>query len=644
MAIEHTAAAGPSLLQAAFVYLAAAVITVPVAKRLGLGSVLGYLIAGVVIGPFGLRLVASPEQAEDIMHTAEFGVVIMLFLIGMELQPSRLWAMRDKIVGMGGSQMLLTGLSVGAIALAFGLSWQMALAAGFTLALSSTAIVLQSLRERGIAQTDAGRNTFSVLLFQDIALIPMLALFPLLATLPMSGAAAQTGPIDALPPWAQAVAVLAAVALIIGLGRYALRPIMRWIAATDMHEVFTAFALALVVGVALLMQAVGLSPALGAFVAGVVLANSEFRHEIETDIAPFHGLLLGLFFLSVGASIDFALVMENPLLILGLAVGLIVVKAAVMFAVAVAFKMDRCGKLLIALGLAQGGEFAFVLFAFAQQGGIISAEVAKPLIVVVALSMAATPLLIGLAVWLGGRLMKQPEKAAERPHEIEDGHPEVIIAGYGRFGQIVGRMMQAKGTAVSVIEHDAEQVEVLRGFGRKVNYGDASRMDLLRIAGAAEAKLLVIAIDDQDKALELAKEAREHFPNLKIAARAYDRRRAYEFMKLGVDALERETFMGGVRLAKKSLKLLGVSEEKASLVAEAFIATDERVMEEVYEASLTMEFAEYQRIIRDRTALEAETIRQEMKERDRIRRGLPREEDLVVGNDDTAPEAGREAG
>jgi glutathione-regulated potassium-efflux system ancillary protein KefC len=644
MAIEHTAAAaGPSLLQAAFVYLAAAVITVPVAKRLGLGSVLGYLIAGVVIGPFGLRLVASPEQAEDIMHTAEFGVVIMLFLIGMELQPSRLWAMRDKIVGMGGSQMLLTGLSAGAIAMAFGLSWQMALAVGFTLALSSTAIVLQSLRERGIAQTDAGRSTFSVLLFQDIALIPMLALFPLLATLPLNGAASAGGPIDALPPWAQAIAVLAAVALIIGLGRYALRPVMRWIAATDMHEVFTAFALALVVGVALLMQAVGLSPALGAFVAGVVLANSEFRHEIETDIAPFHGLLLGLFFLSVGASIDFELVMSNPLMILGLAAGLIVLKALAMFVVAAAFKMDKCGKLLIALALAQGGEFAFVLFAFAQQGGIISPEVARPLIVVVALSMAATPLLIGFAVWLGGRMMKEPEKEA-RPHEIEEGHPEVIIAGYGRFGQIVGRMLQAKGVEVSVIEHDAEQVEVLRGFGRKVNYGDAARMDLLRIAGAAEARLLVIAIDNQDKALEIAREAKEHFPNLKIAVRAFDRRRAYEFMSLGVDALERETFMAGVRLAKKSLSLLGVSDEKASLVAEAFVVTDERVMEEVYEASLTMPLAEYQRIIRDRTALEAETIRQEMRERDRVRRGLPREDELIVGNDDAEPGAGREAG
>jgi glutathione-regulated potassium-efflux system ancillary protein KefC len=644
MAIEHTAAAaGPSLLQAAFVYLAAAVITVPVAKRLGLGSVLGYLIAGVIIGPFGLKLVASPEAAEHIMHTAEFGVVIMLFLIGMELQPTRLWAMRNQIIGLGASQMVLTGLAVGAIAMAFGISWQMALAVGFTLALSSTAIVLQSLRERGIAQTDAGRNTFSVLLFQDIALIPMLALFPLLATLPASGDAASAGPIDALPPWAQAIAVLAAVTAIVGLGRYALRPVMRWIAATDMHEVFTAFALALVVGVALLMQMVGLSPALGAFVAGVVLANSEFRHEIETDIAPFHGLLLGLFFLSVGASIDFALVMDNPLLILGLAIGLMVVKAVAMLVIAQISGIDKCGKLLIALGLAQGGEFAFVLFAFAQQGGIISAEVAKPLIVVVALSMAATPLLIGLAVWLGERAMKQAPKAADRPHEIEEGHPEVIIAGYGRFGQIVGRMLQVKGIEVSVIEHDAEQVELLRGFGRKVNYGDAARMDLLRVAGAADAKLLVIAIDNQDKALELAKEARAHFPNLKIAARAYDRRRAYEFMNEGVDALERETFMGGVRLAKKSLSLLGLSDEKVSLIAEAFVATDERLMEDVREASLTLPFAEYQRLIRDRTALEQETIRAEMKERDRIRRGLPREEDLVVGNDD-APGEQRDAG
>jgi glutathione-regulated potassium-efflux system ancillary protein KefC len=592
-----------NLLEPAFVYLTAAVISVPIAKRLGLGSVLGYLIAGALIGPFVLGLVGNSEA---VMHAAEFGVVIMLFLIGLELQPTLLWRLRTSILGMGGLQVAFTSAFGMGIAVMFGLSWQMGLGVGLTLALSSTAIVLQSLREKGIANTDAGRGAFSVLLFQDIAIIPMLALFPLLATLAVTTSDASTGPLSALPNWMQGVAVIGAIAAIVVSGRVFLRPILRWVASSNLHEIFTAFALMLVVGVALLMQLVGLSPALGAFVAGVVLADSEFRHEIETDIEPFRGLLLGLFFISVGAGINFGLLLAQPLLILGLVLLLIIVKASVMFGVAKLFGNKTGEAALIGLSLAQGGEFAFVLFAFAQGAGVISTEVTGILTVVVALSMAVTPLLL----MAGQYLMNQSEAKAgqDRAPEVEAGHHDVIIAGYGRFGQIVGRMMTANGFSVSVLEHDADQVEVLRGFGRKVNYGDATRLDLLRIAGAAQAKLLVVAIDNQEKSLELVQTAREAFPNLKIVARAFDRRHAYELMTHKVHALERETFASAVRLSVKSLRLLGRPAYKSDRAGKIFMRYDERILEEMFSHWTEQDAATYQRIVRDRTALEEQLI------------------------------------
>lgn len=599
---------GPSLVASAFVYLSAAVVSVPIAKRLGLGSVLGYLIAGAVIGPFGLKFVGDPEA---VMHAAEFGVVIMLFLIGLELKPSLLWRLRTAIVGMGGAQVAVSGLALTAVGMAFGLVWQVALAVGLTLALSSTAIVLSSQREKGQTATPAGQASFAVLLFQDIAIIPMLALFPLLATFAVAGETDGGGALAHLPPWAQALAVVAAVGAIVLSGRVLLRPLFRWVAQSGLHEVFTASALMLVAGVALLMQTVGLSPALGAFVAGVVLADSEFRHEIETDIEPFRSLLLGLFFISVGASIDFALVIGQPWLIAALVVGLIGIKAVVMVAVARLFRQRWGDAALVGLSLAQGGEFAFVLFAFAEGAGVIPAEVTKPLIVAVALSMALTPLLMLLGDSIAARAARGGVALDPREPEIEQTHPDVIVAGYGRFGQVVGRLLGAQGHVISVLEHDIEQVDIIRGFGRKVNYGDASRIDLLRVAGAAEAKLLVIAIDNQDKALELARTAREHFPNLKIAARAFDRRHAYQIMGEHVDALERETFAGGVRLGVKSLLLLGASEADARLAGEAFIRFDERLLTEMHEHWAGKEFAEYQRVVRDRTALEEDLLRRE---------------------------------
>jgi glutathione-regulated potassium-efflux system ancillary protein KefC len=597
-----------NLLQSAFVYLSAAVVSVPIAKRLGLGSVLGYLIAGALIGPFALGLVGNSEA---VLHVAEFGVVIMLFLIGLELQPSLLWRLRTSILGMGGLQVAFTGAFGMGIGVMFGLSWQVALAVGLTLSLSSTAIVLQSLREKGIANTDAGRGAFSVLLFQDIAIIPMLALFPLLATLAVSAGAGQAaGPLDGLPTWVRGLAVIAAIAGIVFVGRLLLRPILRWVASSNLHEIFTATALMLVVGVAILMQAVGLSPALGAFVAGVVLADSEFRHEIETDIEPFRGLLLGLFFISVGAGIDFGLLMAQPTMIIGLVVVLVAVKAIVMFGVAKLFGNRTGDSALIGLGLAQGGEFAFVLFAFAQGAGVMPEAVTAPLTVVVALSMAITPLLLMAGQYLMTRA--DAVTSAPRAPEIEEGQHDVIVAGYGRFGQIIGRLLTANGFKVSVLEHDADQVELLRGFGRKVNYGDATRLDLLRMAGAGEAQLLVVAIDDPDKSLELVETARKAFPNLKIVARAFDRRHAYELMTRKVDGLERETFAASVRLAVKSLRLLGRGAYKADRAGKIFTRYDEQVLADMFSHWSDKEAAEYQRLVRDRTALEEQLIARDM--------------------------------
>lgn len=597
------------ILATALIYLAAAVISAAVAKRLGLGSVLGYLIAGVAIGPHALGLVAD---SAEVRHVAEFGVVIMLFLIGLELQPKRLWAMRTAILGMGGAQVVATGVVFCAIGVAaFGLAWQVALAVGFALAQSSTAIVLQSLRERGLVQTDAGQGAFSILLFQDMSIIPKLALFPLLATLaPVGEAAHAAGPLAALPGWGQALAAAAAIGLVVLAGRIALRPAFRWIAATGLHEIFTAFALALVVGVALLMQAVGLSPALGAFLAGVLLADSEFRHEIEGDIDPFRGLLLGLFFISVGAGIDLPRVLAEPALILGVALGAVAVKGAILFAVARAFGRRTGDAAFIALAIAQTGEFALVLFAFSAAGGIIPPDLAALLNAAVVISMMLTPLMV-IAADAAARALDRTQ-AAERTPEIAEGRADVIVAGYGRFGQATGRLLSAQGFKVSVLEHDADQVELLRGFGRKVNYGDATRLDLLRLAGAGEARLLVVALDDRDKTNQLVDTARQAFPHLKIAARAYDRRHAYELMARNVEALERETFAAGVRLGVKALRLLGKPAYKAERAGLVFTRYDERILAEMFDHWRREDFANYQRLVRDRTALEEQLIREDM--------------------------------
>lgn len=577
-----------SLFVDAFVYLAAAVVSVPLAKRLGLGSVLGYLIAGVLIGPFGLKLVGDQT---NVMHFAEFGVVLMLFLIGLELRPALLWRMRGPILGLGGAQVLVTGLVLCGLGVALGFDWRVGLLAGLILALSSTAIVIQTLSEKGLMKTPAGRSCFAVLLSQDIAVIPMLALMPLLAMGNDIGLGVGDGEgeghgealgapwLAALPVWAHALVVFASVAAIVLGGRLLTRPVFRFIAETRLREIFTASALLLVVGIALLMEMVGLSPALGTFLAGVVLAESEFRHELESDIEPFKGLLLGLFFLSVGASIDFELLFNQLGLILGLVLGLLVVKFVVLLGLALLFRMALADGLLFAFALAQGGEFAFVLFGFAVQNNVLAPETASPLVVAVALSMLATPVLM-----IFHEKIVAPRftlgKAAREPDAIA---PEgrVIIAGFGRFGQIAGRLLIANGFRLTVLEHSAGQIDLLRRFGNKVHYGDASRPDLLEAAGAAEAALLVIAVDEPDKALEIADIARARFPQLKLLARAFDRRHAYELMKRDVTVIRRETFDSALGLGVEALKLLGYRAYQAERAGRLFRRHDEETVRQL---------------------------------------------------------------
>jgi monovalent cation:proton antiporter-2 (CPA2) family protein len=571
----------------AFIYLLAAVVAVPLAKRLGLGSALGYILAGIIIGPHFLGFVGA--EGQDVMHFAEFGVVLMLFLVGLELEPAVLWRMRVPILGMGGSQVLVSALLIGGVAFAFDLPWQSAVAIGLSLALSSTAIVLQSLKEKGWMRTEAGRGGFSVLLFQDIAVIPILTLIPFLAlpeTVALTGADAAADAVHGTghdrPGWLQALLVLGLVASIVVAGRFLMRPVFRWIAATRSQELFMATALTLIVGITLGMEFVGLSPALGTFLAGVVLAESEFRHELEVNIEPFKGLLLGLFFLAVGASINFDLVVEQSGLITGLVAMLIIVKFLALLLVGRIFRLNLADNLMFAVLLAQGGEFAFLLFSFAAQNRVLSTELAGLLNVVVVLSMIATPVLI----MAYERLIRPRFIDCVSPppeEEIESTANPVIVAGYGRFGQVVSRLLQADGIQTTLLDHDSGQIELTGRFGYKVFYGDASRVQLLRSAGAEEARLLIIAIDDREKAVKMVVSAREFFPHLKVLARAYDRSHAYELMDAGANVITRETFGSALMMGEEALKLLGYDEARAYRVMRTFKRHDEEGLHKLYE-------------------------------------------------------------
>lgn len=562
--------------QQSLVYLSAAIVSVIIAKRLGLGSVLGYLIAGILIGPHGLQFIG--HEGKDVMHFAEFGVVMMLFLIGLELQPSLLWKLRKPILGMGGFQVIVTSLIIASIAVAVGIHFKSALAIGMILSLSSTAIVLQTLNEKGLIKTDGGQSSFSVLLFQDIAVIPMLALLPLLAIeqKPYEASSMHTSHtwVEALPGWSYALVVLGLILIIIFMGLFVMSHIFRIVAKTRLREIFTATSLFLVIGIAYLMTKVGVSPALGTFLAGVVLANCEYRHEIESDIEPFKGLLLALFFISVGASINFNLIYENPKLVLAIVMGLIIVKFLILFILGRVFRMGIDQNMLFAFALAQGGEFAFVLFSFSTQNNVISTDVANVLIASVAISMAMTPLLMLINEKFVIPHIGTKEKEEKKTEIISEENP-VIIAGFGSFGSIIGRLLKAKGIGITVLELDSDKVDLLRKLGLKTFYGDASRHDLLYSAGADKAKILILAINDHEKMLKIVKDIKKHFPHLIIFARASDRTSAYELLDLGVKYVYRETLDTSLRLGVDVLRNLGFRAYQAHRAAKIFRQYDD---------------------------------------------------------------------
>ena len=560
----------------AFVYLCAAVVFVPIAKRLGLGAVLGYLLAGVAIGPYALGLVGT--EGHHVMHFAEFGVVMMLFLVGLELRPALLWELRRPIIGLGGAQVVGTAAAVAGVALALGVDLRPALAIGMILAMSSTAIVLSTLSERGMLKTGGGQASFSILLFQDIAVIPILAVFPLLAAAPE--AAQDDG--GGRPAWLTALLVIGSVSGVVLAGRFVVRPGFRFLAMTRLRESFTAAALLLVVGIALLMQLVGLSPALGTFLAGVVLADSEYRHELESDIEPFKGLLLGLFFISVGAQIDFALIAADPARIGAIVGATMAIKGVVLYVAARLFGLGRPARWLVAIGLAQIGEFAFVLLSFAVKSRIFDEAIASPLVAAVAISMVLTPLLfIVLERWI---LPAVTDSEPERAHDtIAHADAPVVFAGYGRFGQIVGRILRANRIQCTVLDLDPEMIDILGRLGVKAYYGDASRLDLLHAAGCARAKLFILAVDDPAESTKIAEEVRKHFPHLRLLVRARDRPHYFQLRRIGVTRPYRETFGSAYEMGVEALRELGYRHHQAHRLARRWRQHEEREIEELAE-------------------------------------------------------------
>jgi monovalent cation:proton antiporter-2 (CPA2) family protein len=552
------------LLSETAVFLAAAVVAVLISRRLKLGAVLGYLVAGIAIGPFGLAFIG---EVESVMHFAELGIVLLLFVIGLELQPSRLWVLRKSVFGLGTAQVLVSSIALGAAALAFGLDWRAALVVGLALSMSSTAFVLQVLAERGELTARHGRLSFSILLFQDLAVIPLLALIPLLG----AGEGIPAG----MQAWlAAGKAVLVIVLVVIG-GRYLLRPVFQAIAGSGIQEIFTAAALLTVIGTSLLLASVGLSMSLGAFLAGVLLADSEFRHELEANIEPFKGLLLGLFFMSVGMSVDLGILVAQPALILGIAVGLMLVKAAVLLAVGMAAGHGFASSRRLAVVLSQGGEFAFVLFALAVGSGVMPQPLVDLLVIAVTISMASTPLLLLLGDSLGKPASRQQDASYD---EIDAPEARVLIAGFGRVGQIVGRVLVARGIPFTALDISSEQIESVRRFGNRAYYGDASRLDLLRAAKADKAEVFVLAIDDIESSLRAAETVRKHFPKLRIFARARNRFHAHRLMDLGIEHIMRETFVSSLELAEQVLAATGMQGWDARDTVATFRAHDERAL------------------------------------------------------------------
>ncbi|MGR5299609.1 monovalent cation:proton antiporter-2 (CPA2) family protein [Vibrio alfacsensis] len=548
----------------AFIYLIAAVITVPLAKRLGLGSVLGYLIAGVIIGPI-IGLVG--KETTTIQHFAEFGVVMMLFLVGLELEPKMLWAMRNRLMGLGGLQVGGTAAVIMGIALYVGQPWTVALAIGLIFALSSTAIVLQTFSEKRLTKTEGGQNAFSVLLFQDIAVIPMLAFIPLLALpelVEQAQSAAQTAAehheelslVAGLPGWTYGLAITASIALVVVGGHFLSRPLFRYVASSGLREIFTATALMLVIGIAALMSLVGLSPALGTFLAGVVLANSEFRHELESNIEPFKGLLLGLFFITVGAGIDFSVLFSGFGLIIALTLGVMLLKASILLILAFIFRIKGSNRWLFALSLAQAGEFGFVLLSFSVQNHVIPFELSQTLALVVAISMFLTP---GLFILFDRVILpRHQSESNEREIDTIEEQGTVIIAGIGRFGQIINRLLVSNGVKTVVLDHQASQIDNMRQIGTRAYFGDATRPDMLHTAGIKQASAIVVAIDNQESSVELVKYIKHTYPQVKIIARAFDRGHGYRLRQAGADIIESETYHSALEVGGHAMKLLGI--------------------------------------------------------------------------------------
>ena len=582
-----------SFLFQATIYLGAAVIAVPLAARLGLGSVLGYLMAGIVIGPL-TGLVGSETQ--DLQHFAEFGVVMMLFLIGLELEPRALWNMRQRLLGLGGLQVGLTMLAITGSSLAMGYEWGTSIAIGMIFALSSTAIVLQTLTEKGLMRTSGGRSTFSVLLAQDIAVIPMLALLPLLAVPAVVGfapdgsvtrvAAAHADDhhetlslVAGLPGWGVTLVTLGAVAAVVLTGVFLTRPVFRYIHHARLREMYTALALLMVVSIAVLMQMVGLSPALGTFLAGVVLANSEFRHELESDLEPFKGLLLGLFFITVGAGINFDLLFGEPVRIVGLALGVMLVKGIILFGLALLFRLHTKDRWLFTLGLAQAGEFGFVLISFSLQQGVLTDGLAGQLLLVIALSMLITPLLFILFDLITRRIADGDDEE----HDEVDEKGTVIIAGIGRFGQIVNRLVRSAGFDTVVVDNNLTTVQMMRKFGFRGFFGDPTRPDLLNAAGLEDARILVVAIDDKASAVKVVRYARKARPDLHIIARARDRVHVHELYDAGANDIVREMFDSSLRAGRYALENLGLTEFEAAELEQAFYQHDRTALRELAE-------------------------------------------------------------
>ncbi|TQF70353.1 monovalent cation:proton antiporter-2 (CPA2) family protein [Pseudoalteromonas luteoviolacea] len=572
----------------AFVYLLAAVIAVPLAKKFGLGSVLGYLIAGVVIGPV-TGIVG--QEAVTIQHFAEFGVVMMLFLVGLELQPQMLWQMRNRLIGLGGLQVIVTALLISTIAYFFEQPLSVALAIGLVLSLSSTAIVLQTFSEKGLTKTEGGKNAFSVLLMQDIAVIPMLAFIPILA-MPELIALAENGKqavesheqlslVAGLPTWAIALAILASISGLIVLGHYLSRPLFHYVAQSGLREIFVATALLIVIGIAALMSLVGLSPALGTFLAGVVLANSEFRHELESNIEPFKGLLLGLFFITVGAGIDFEILSSQLSLVIILTLTVIIVKASVLWALAVTFKINNSDRWLFALSLAQAGEFGFVLLSFTVQNHVIPNNIAQILQLVVALSMFLTP---ALFIFFEKVIMPRYQTPlSSKVFDIIDEQGKVIIAGGGRFGQVVNRLLVANGIKTVVMDLDASQVENLRTIKIKTFFGDATRPELLHTAGIEDAKSLVIAIDDRESTKALVHYVKHTYPHVNVITRAFDRGHNYELKNAGADTIVNETYHSALEVGANAMTSLGYHPFLVEQKKHAFIKTEQQASQSLYE-------------------------------------------------------------